>query len=221
MSDSIYLVDEDDLTSLIDEDDLTLLVDETEAIDNRMNILFTNILPRPNGAWLFTWAPVDGALSYRVILFGRVLNPALASTQYLYNQAIPAEYSTYPPPLEVVTDSDVAVSEIYKPFVILQWYGSQSNIRVAYYAIQQFISGSWRDGNRIPENGSYVYTLTTPVLTDGVTYNFRIVAVGPNGQESCTLPFQIVMVCNPRLVEPSIDISYDDASQSVLVTSVE
>lgn len=183
-----------------------------------MNLQFTNIQARPNGAWLFTWADT-GALFYRVVLFGRVLNDAVIGTQYLYNQAIPMDYEKYPPPIEVVTNTDTALSEQFKPFILLQWYGYRDNIPVSYYMLQQYTSGKWLEGNKIADNGSYIYSITTPVLSDATTYNFRILAVGPNGQISCALPYQVTMVCCPRLVEPSIEQTYDDDAQSVVVSA--
>lgn len=186
-----------------------------------MNLDFASITKRANGTWLFTWTEAEAAY-YRIVLFGRELATGITNRQYVYTQPVP-DYSAYPPPLELVATIDPAQSEINKPFIVLQWYGIRSNIEVSYYQLQQYNEAvsAWQDGIKVMNNDSFMYSKTTPVLLDGTTYNFRILAVGTDNQVGCALPFRVRMVCCPVLVEPSIAIDYDNDSQAITVISQE
>lgn len=188
-----------------------------------MNLLFTSIIKQSGGNWLFTWDDTD-ATFYRAVLFGTVLRTNITDNFYLYKLSVPSEYTKYPPPLEVVEESNQAESEMHRPYIILQWYNAnQTNIQVSYYQIEQWSEELqiWQKGTHVPETGAWIYTQVSPILSDGVTYKFRVLAIGSNQQPGCALPFQVLMVCNPRLVEPDIAIAFDSGSTSLVTSSVE
>jgi hypothetical protein len=162
--------------------------------------------------WVFTWSD-SGAASYRLVLNGNLID----TTEDLeYTFALPG-YDSYPPPLEVVDDGDLAMSEKNRPFLVMQWYRSEG---ATYYEVQENVSGTWTRRAVITDLGAlqWVYTMRTPTLDDQTDYSFRVVAIGTVGDSDGDLNFNATIVRPPTLAEDSIEVGYDDSTGSVTIT---
>lgn len=184
-----------------------------------MNIDFSSIVFQPDGSWLFQWTDTSWP-AYRIVLFGMELKNSITNNQFVYSLGTPA-YPNFPPPIELVGMGQLAVSELHQPIVVLQWYNdAQPSVFTDHYQGQQYdpVNHIWFNGPSVSETGLWVYTFNTPVLADDTSYNFRIVAIGIYGQESCGLPFQINMVCCPILDDDTYSIGYDNTAHAITFT---
>lgn len=188
-----------------------------------MNLLFSDIKLQSNGSWLFTWDYTDSVAGYRIVLFGDQLLDKITIGRYLYRQTSNF-FRDYPPPLELVVQDGFALSELYYPYIQVQWYnGNVPNAQVSYYQLQQKspeTDNAWIDGEQIIEDGSFLYSHKSPLMIDGETFWFRVISVGEFGEQSPNLPLKVPVVCCPFLVETALDIDYDDGSQSITVSEV-
>lgn len=171
-------------------------------------ISFTSIT-RQNSGWLFTWQPT-GANYYRVVLQGEEIGQTIASS---YSFSRP-EWAGYPPPLEVVEEDELALSEKYSPFRILQWYRSQGAI---LYPIEEEVDAGWEARSSVHQTVDWVYTFKTPRLRDQVFYTFRVRALDDIQQYSGALIFDDLIVTTPDFDETLHGVGWDKPNLSLVV----
>lgn len=159
---------------------------------------FTSIVQQGDTTWTFSWATTS-AVSYRIVLFGQQID---TTTTNSYNFSFPG-YEKYPPPLEIMADNQVALSEQFQPFLTMQWYGETCD----YFSVSEFVSSVWNMVNTVMENGTTVYTVQTPLLNDGETHQYGIAAV-TNEVPSTMQQYLITVVTPPDWVDGSVSFSY-------------
>lgn len=181
-------------------------------------LAFTSIVLNQDGQWEFTWVD-DGADEWRVVLNGTEIATVSDDDGPTYTYDLPG-FEDFPPPLEVVDDGDLALSEYNPPFIIMQWYSVQDG-EVTFYEVQEYVSGDWNQVYIISHDaGTWVFQTTSPVLDDVTIFRFQVVAVGTIEQESSGLEFTAKMVRCPILTETALTIGYDDDTLSILVQEV-
>lgn len=172
-------------------------------------IPFTSIQRDSQDQWVFTWAST-GAAYYRVILHGvqvdRVTDPT-----YTYGFD---DYDEYPPPLEVVEEDDLALSEQHVPFLVMQWY----RVDCAQYMIEEWDDPDWVERYYVAETGAAVYTLATPALPDGTFGVYRVIPMGTLEDEGEELEYNITVVCPPPDPTPELLFAYDGGSGDLTIS---
>jgi hypothetical protein len=166
----------------------------------------------PDGTWTFSWTST-GAPSYNIVLNGLLLNNTAGNT---YTWAGTA-YQTSPPPLEIVplvTGRELALSQRWKPYLIMQWYGEPA---AAGYTVQFFSGGQWVNVITISETGQWLYTYQTPMLTDETTYQFRVFAFDQYGNQSVARTFTRYVVTPPA--PPAVAIGYNPLGSMITVSA--
>jgi len=171
-------------------------------------ISITGVDRSSNGVWRYSWSAVPGSDYYRVILFGQEL---AQTTQTYYDYAHPVIQDD-PPPIEVVSESDKALSEVNRCFFCVQWYG----VSCHHYSLHEYVGGEWVERQQIDETGNWLYTMTSPLLSDDTEYRFRIVAVSDEGQNSTPVEFKFKVVRPPTPVKRTV--AWDSGSSSIVVT---
>lgn len=169
-----------------------------------MNLPFTSITFDSDISWSFTWADT-GATLYRVVLNGVFLDRVTTNS---YISTIPG-YETYPPPIEVVEDGSLALSEMHPPYIIIQWYGGTA--LAAFYDVREWnaVTSEWDSRAQIiPTPLKTVYTIQSPRLDDETTYLYEVVAVDSIDQESTGVEYAIDVVCPPKFDETSVLLDY-------------
>lgn len=177
-------------------------------------VLFITLLGNNQG-WQFQW-PATGAAYYRVILRGKQLDLVTATDTgmqtYVYDGV---GFLDYPPPLEIVEETTQAASEINKPFLTIQWYGSTA---ATYYEVEEYVSSAWVVRFETAEVGATVYTWTSPLLVDGTTHLYRVTAYNSIEQGSTPLEFDISpVVTPPDFVETLYNVDYDEGTNEIIV----
>jgi hypothetical protein len=167
-----------------------------------MSLPITSIVQNAGGSWTFSWAAVLPAAVYRVVLFGKQLTSTTATT---YTYAGPG-FPIYPPPLEIVSGTQLALSEQFSPYIYLQWYG----VSCSNYLVQQYSGSVWATVQSIKEVGQWIYTYASPVLADTVTYQYRVIAQDSLGNQSSPRQWVQLMVCPPRSPDGTVTVSYSN-----------
>lgn len=155
-----------------------------------MNIPFTQV-EYLDGNWVFTWA--SGLGSVRVVLWGEELTTTSDNT-YTYSFSMYSS-ETEPPPIEVVADGELAVSEKNPGCLTLQWYRSAGS---AFYRIEYKQGGTWHVAGSLPDDSLVgVNSFVTPLLNDQTVAEWRVIAVDDNQRESDPLPYVWMIVRPP------------------------
>lgn len=169
-----------------------------------MSLPITTIVRNSDGSFTYSWAST-GALYYRIVLAGIQLDQVSGTSWSSAGANYKDSYEGFPPPIEVMPTTSLALSEQYPSVFVMQWYGSQS---VSWYAVQEFVGSVWTTVSRVTESGQWIYTYHTPVLSDETTFQFRVVAVDSLGNESDPRVYTFVVVRPPDQPDPDIVITY-------------
>jgi hypothetical protein len=166
-----------------------------------MSISFISITKNADRSWTFTWS---GSGTWRVVLYGVYIATVTTPS---YRWPSDSVFTDYPPPLEVVVSTEKALSEQHKPYVLIQWYREEDTAR---YLIQKSDDGStgWATVYTMPEMGLWVYTYHSPILDDGTTHHWRVVAESAIGTQSPAQDYNATIVTPPRPVDSEIVIEY-------------
>lgn len=166
-----------------------------------MSVVFTSIVKNADRSWTFTWS---GSGTWRVVLYGVEID-TVTTNSYRWNAD--SVFTDYPPPLEVVVSTEEALSEQHRPYVILQWYREEDTAR---YLIQKSDDGvtNWTTIYTLAESGQWVYSYHSPILDDGTTHHWRVVAESAIGNQSPAQDYNAVIVTPPRPVDSEIVIEY-------------
>lgn len=163
-------------------------------------IQIQTIAKNANGSWTFTWL---GSGSFRVVLQG-ILLATVPSNSYTWTGQ-----SKVPPPLEVVAIGSLALSEQYRPYLIIQWYGESADV----YLVQRNDSGHWNTILTVQEVGQWVYTFQTTTLLDETIYQYRVISQDKIGNQAPARGYKALIVCPPA--PPNVKIGYTNPNVSV------
>lgn len=172
------------------------------------NLPLTSVVRGDGLVWSFTWADT-GADSYRIIIRG-FLVAVVTSPTYIYN--LPG-YESSPPPIEVVEEGQLALSEIDRPFLVLQWWP----VDCGFYEVAEYINTAWVRQAIVIENRNALYSIQTPFLTDETLYQFRVNAVSSVQGRSDPIDFKEFIVTPPQ-PPLNIVVGFDDATTSITVS---
>jgi hypothetical protein len=163
-----------------------------------MNIPFTQVVYE-EGVWTYTWASGLGLV--RVVLWGELL-ATTEDNAYTYTAALYLS-NTDAPPIEVVFDGGLAISERNACYLVLQWY----RVDCDQYEVEFKVGENWRNAGSILDDSLItLYTHITPLLEDQVIAEWRVTAVDGNKRESIPLDYSY------KIVRPPNPPVWDDAS---------
>lgn len=97
--------------------------------------------------------------------------------------------------------------------LLLQWAGLGSS--AASYRVEQYVGAAWVTRSIEPERGRAYYQWRSPRLADQTACQFRVVAVGPDGNETVSATYAATMVRQPD--PPAVALSYDEGTGDVTV----
>lgn len=172
-----------------------------------MSVAFTSIVRNSDRSWTFSWS---GSGTWHVVLYG-ILLATTEENSYRINLQ---EFADYPPPLEVVDEDDLALSEQHKPYVLVQWYREDGAAR---YHVQHSTDGvSYATIATTQESGQWVYTYHSPILDDGSTHYWKVIAESIIGNQSTARQYNASIISPPRPVDSEITIAY--SAGNIVVT---
>lgn len=155
-----------------------------------------------DSSWLFTWDYVSGE-SFEVWLDGNLLT-TVSDGEYTCSED---GYDDAPPPLEIVDATLDAESELYPPYVILQW----REVTGAYgYQVDEYSGGSWLKLRVFTTASAGYYWYKSDPLDDDETHIFRVRALDLNGNAGTAVQFTYQMARNPA--PPDVTITLDGSN---------
>jgi hypothetical protein len=135
-----------------------------------------------------TWSSDLEAPSYRVYVDGR-----LALETDLAEYLLRAEAGEYPV-IEVLDDPDALPESLHPPRLDLWWLAV---LAADYYRVDEYVNAAWIERARLREDGSGAYRWRSRVLEDEAVHEFRVVAVGADGNEAMAVERSALMVRVP------------------------
>jgi hypothetical protein len=169
-------------------------------------IPFTSITRLAGGKWRFDWVPT-GADLYRVVLNGLFIQSIDAPPLDLGAHGSDHE----PPPIELVEDDGVVLSEKFSPYFILEWW---PNPDCHHYEVST-PSAVLRN---ITEKGLPLYEFRVGELTDETGYTWTVKCVDSLGQKSSGFLFNWFEVRVPILHETEYKVGYNAGTTSITIT---
>lgn len=176
------------------------------------NLPILTIVFQSDKTWLFSWAST-GDPSYNVVLEGKILQQVSTTS---YNFKLP-HYDRFPPPLEIVPSTKLALSQKFIPFAVIQWYGEPS---ASYYQVDEQEGSSWTTRQTVKETGGTVYTFVSPVLADESFHTYRVRAFNSIGVPSAPLEFTFLVVTPKRHADGHFALSYNRFTLNLEITGV-
>lgn len=145
-----------------------------------MGLPITSIVRNARSNWTFSWTST-GAAYYRIVLYGQLLATVTGTSYTPTGTSVSQSFSDFPPPIEVEPETTPALSELYYPCMLIQWYGIAT---AGYYEVQSYDGADWNTVAQITEAGDWIYSWQGSVLADETTYQYRVIAVDGLGQTS-------------------------------------
>lgn len=112
-----------------------------------------------------------------------------------------------------ILDTTAQPMQIFPGKQRLNWFGFTED--VDYYRIDEYVDAAWVERKRKKENGGYI-NFTSRFLEDGETHTFRIVPVGPDGNEGTAKQFAVLMVRHPDV--PDVGYTYDGGTNKITIS---
>lgn len=173
-----------------------------------MSLPITNITRNSDGTWTFAWTST-GATYYRIVLFGLQLDTTSNAFYTVSDPSALLSYRTFPPPIEVVPTTTKALSELYQPYLLMQWYGDPN---ATLYLVQYNNGATWQTIAQISNAGQWVLQFQTAVLFDETEYDYRVIAVDALGDQSTPRPYTINVVTPPTPPDAIVTLTYSGPS---------
>lgn len=89
---------------------------------------------------------------------------------------------------------------------------------IDYYRVEEFISAAWVERKRLTSKVTkQIYDFNSRVLEDVTTHQFRVTAVGVNGNESTASSITLFMIRTPD--PPDVTYSYTNGTKLITVAA--
>lgn len=160
---------------------------------------------REDGGWNFTWDV--GTAPYAIWLDGKLLDTV---DDEEYDVTLPG-YEDVPPSLEILNDGEEAESELYPPYVIVQWRGIPTAVA---YVVEENVEGDWVTRATVQEARRGYYTWRSPAKPDGSALQFRVLPADLYGNTGTAIAFSMDLCRNPET--PEIEITINDGGDVVV-----
>ena len=144
------------------------------------------------------WIYRDGAL---------VVGPTTAAT--LLVRAAPGDDAVW----EVIDEDGQAPDAAWPGRATLAWYGVAGAAR---YEVREYVGDEWVARAILYPDPAAYYTWTSRRLEDDQAHQFRVVAIGADGNESTAAERHLFMVRHPDV--PDLAFAYSAASGEVTVS---
>lgn len=159
-------------------------------------------------AFLLKWSSTESDPRYRVFRDGLPITGLSRANNATFTVA-PDQSSL----IQVLDDPDEIPAAIFAGEIVLTW---PSAAGTREYRVEKFIAGNWEPQTRIADTGRDSYTWRSDTLQDATAHNFRVIAVGEDGNESTPSTFDLTMLRNPD--DPKASITFSDATKAITVT---
>lgn len=163
-----------------------------------MSVTITSITRIGRRAWRVVYASTLSAPTFYIYVNAELVG-VTTETAYQF-QAAPGESVI----LDVFDSSTDTPEDVYPGRLAIAWYAV---VATDYYRIDEYLSGEWVEVGRVRDTGAGYFKWRTRWLEDSASHQFRVIAVGDNGNESTAATLSCLMVRHPDV--PDVNLSYD------------
>lgn len=171
---------------------------------------FTSIIRNYDGTWKFQWSDTGNG-PYRIILYGIEVDE-VDEVEYDW---VGNGFKAYPPPIEVIEDGEVAVSEVNNPSFLIEWNRVED---AAGYSIERYIGSAWTRVESLDETGQATYSYQTPPLANDTVCQLRVLAEDEFGNQSAPVYFTKTIIAAPPITDGTIQVTY--APNAITIAAV-
>lgn len=161
--------------------------------------------------WRLRWtSDVTPPVTFRVYQDGRKIAESISGdgTGELVVAIPPGEQAD----IEILDHATQRARLAYPGRLTLNWLRVDS---ASYYRIDELVDAVWTERTQVPESGQGAYRWQSRFLEDETTHQFRVTAVGSNGNESTALSFSCDMVRAPSV--PAVTYTYNAGDGTVSI----
>lgn len=115
--------------------------------------------------------------------------------------------------VEVFDDPDDEPELIFPGRATIQWLGLTA---AASYLVEEYVGAAWTQRALLLASGRPYYQWTSRYLEDETTHQFRVTAIGADGNAGTPVAFSIPVVRNPDAPEPTW--AFDTDTHELTVT---
>lgn len=177
-----------------------------------MTVTINDPVNAGDGVWFVTWSTDLGAGTIFYIYLDGL---------FLYETTLTSGTFTVPPGtteetslvLEILDEEKTAPVSTWPMTATIAWLAVDG---ADYYQVEEDVSG-WTVRKRIAAGNLEYYRWESRPLEDVTTHNFRVTAIGTNGNSSTVAALAILAVHNPT--KPHVSISYSDSTHKVTISA--
>lgn len=151
-----------------------------------MSVTLSPPTPLDDRTWLLTWSGTGS--TFTVYRDGELV--ATTPVPELVVYVDPAET----PVFEILDDADAAPQAAFPARLTLGWYAVTGT---ASYLVEELIAGTWTQRADIEDTGRGFLVWRTRALEDAAAHQFRVVAVGDDGNRGTATSLACLMVRHP------------------------
>lgn len=172
-----------------------------------MAVTYNNPIQVGPYAWRLSWTSDQENPTYRVYRNGREVHRGSLNTATVTLQE--GESAT----VEVLDDDAAVAESIAATSHTLHWAASTGAVA---YRVERKISGEWTLEHTLRAGNAETFAYRTPALADAETHEYRVKAVGADGNQGTAATLDIPMVRTPD--PPEVDYSYSSGTGKVTIS---
>lgn len=150
-------------------------------------------------------------VTFRVYVMGRLVTIFVADDGYGEFDLNVAEDEQ--PYVQILDDEVSREDYAYPGQVTLAW---QAKAGATSYRIEEYVSAVWTERYTVVARGEGAFTYLTRWLEDAVSYQWRIIPIGANGNDGSPLTFAFTFVRHPDVPDVTYPI---DSGGNLVVTA--
>lgn len=163
----------------------------------------------PN-TWKLSWSSILSNVTFRIFRDGQLQLETRNTSAIFYVE------SGESPIFEIFDTPCGTPSESFPGTSLITWYAIPDT---ELYRVEEFISAVWTLRRKIKDLGRTYFSFRTRWLEDVTLHNFRVIAVGNNGNNSTAKLVDVFMVRHPD--PPNAGFVYDGAGpKTVTITQL-
>lgn len=158
--------------------------------------------------WQLSWSSsLPGTPAYYVYRDGELVDTTYAQEKLIHVEADEA------PIFEILDDSTAEPAYAYPAALTLRWYEVAATDR---YEVQELVGAVWTTRAVITDSGQGYFAWRSRPLEDETVHQFRVRAIGTNGNTGTALTLSCLTVRNPD--PPEATWSYSAVTKKVTIT---
>lgn len=175
-----------------------------------MTVTINDPVDLRDGVWLVEWSSDLGS---DTVFYVYVDGDLYAVTQLTW-MTFSTSGSTESMVIKVLDEVAGADDPAWGARALMAWYAVAGT---DYYLVEEYVASAWTEVQRIVDRGEGYFRWESRVLEDITTHQFRVTAMGTNGNLGTPTSLTILAVRHPN--PPNVAFAWDDATQVVTISA--